>query len=100
MSGPNFLAGLELWMAARTDTALREALLPSERRLGRELWKLFTETAGDDSAEVRVAYEALLVTLRGLALTGLLRERDERVDQILDLWLAQIQPHGNAATSR
>lgn len=83
MSGSNFLAGLELWMAARTDSAVRSALAPSERQLGKELWTVFSQTLGTDSPRVRMAYEALLITLRGLALTGLLRENDQRADEII-----------------
>lgn len=36
-SGPHFAAALELWVAARTDPALRAALQPVEREIAREL---------------------------------------------------------------
>ena len=36
-SGPLFLAALELWVASRTEPALREALEPLERRVADEL---------------------------------------------------------------
>ncbi|MFO7193950.1 TetR/AcrR family transcriptional regulator [Thermocrispum agreste] len=83
MSGPNFLAGLELWMAARTDPRLRAALVPSERRIGKELWEVFSRSTGTAGTGVRSAFEALLITLRGLALTGLLREDDHWSDEII-----------------
>ncbi|MET7994678.1 TetR/AcrR family transcriptional regulator [Amycolatopsis sp. NPDC005232] len=85
MSGPLFLAGLELWLGARTDPALRAALLPAERELGRELRKAF-ESTGDD----RVGYESLLMVLRGLALTSILRDDTTVADAVVDRWFDRL----------
>ncbi|MFI6284233.1 TetR/AcrR family transcriptional regulator [Streptomyces sp. NPDC051018] len=89
MSGPHFLAGLELWLAARTDPHLKAALLPAEREVGaaqREvLAKLFGPevTAREDFA---LLCESLLVLHRGLALTSVLRDDPDFEDRLLGLW--------------
>ena len=83
MSGPVFLAGLELWLAARTDPALREALRPAEREVGRSLRALF----GD--AE-RIELEGLLALLRGLAVASVLRDDPELDRAVVQLWADRV----------
>ncbi|HEX4252709.1 MAG TPA: TetR/AcrR family transcriptional regulator [Pseudonocardia sp.] len=93
MSGPAFQAALELWMAARTDPALHAALLPSQREIGRAVRELLArEFADRDPGEARVAYESLLMLLRGLALTSALRDDPALTDDILTLWLTRVLP--------
>ncbi len=93
MSGPVFQAGLELWMAARTDEALRTALLPSQREIGRAVRELLAaEFAGHDPRTARTAHESLLMLLRGLALTSVLRDEPELADAVLALWLDRVLP--------
>ncbi|TVT60850.1 TetR/AcrR family transcriptional regulator [Amycolatopsis rhizosphaerae] len=96
MSGPLFLAGLELWMTARTDPVLRAALLPAERRLGRELRQAYFAVVKRDDAESRTAFEALLMLLRGLALTSVLRENPEVADAVVEQWLTRMAPEQSA----
>lgn len=87
MSGPLFLAGLELWMSARTDDSLRAALLPAERELGAALRETLTDVLGDEvGGRSWLTYESLLVLLRGLAITSVLREDSKVADEILDMW--------------
>lgn len=95
MSGPAFHAGLELWMAARTDPALRAALLPSQREIGRAVFAVLAPSFADrDPDAARTAYETLLMLLRGLALTSALRDDPDRADAVLALYLTRIlQPH-------
>jgi AcrR family transcriptional regulator len=88
MSGPLYLAGLELWMGARTDPALHASLVPAERELGRELRAAFAEVSPLSEKDNRIAFDSLLMLLRGLALTGVLREDDAGADAIVDRWLA------------
>lgn len=90
MSGPLFLSGMELWIGARTDEVLREALLPAERRLGAALRETLAGVLGGDDAHARTAYESLLVLLRGLAITSVLRENPRVADDILDLWSERV----------
>jgi AcrR family transcriptional regulator len=93
MSGPAFQAALELWMAARTDPALHAALLPSQREIGRAVRALLARDFADrDPHRARVAYESLLMLLRGLALTSALRDDPALTDDILTLWLTRVLP--------
>ncbi|MGH1564188.1 TetR/AcrR family transcriptional regulator [Mumia sp. DW29H23] len=88
MSGPRFLAGLELWMAARTDATLRTALIPAEREVGAALQRHLTGTLIDDQGAplARLDLEELLSLLRGLAITSVLR-RDPAVERaVLEQW--------------
>jgi AcrR family transcriptional regulator len=92
MSGPMFLAGLELWLAARTDQALREALVPAEREIGKALREVLSEVFPDLAADGRkgqVRYESLLALLRGLALSSVLRADGAIEDEVLLLWAEQ-----------
>jgi len=99
MSGPMFLAGLELWVAARTDEVLWAALAPSEREFGRALRRVFLvgdpagSTDQNDSATGpdRIDLEVLLALLRGLAVTGILRERGGIEEHVLGRWALAIQ---------
>ena len=44
-TGPLFAAAIEVWVAARTDPALRTALVPVEARFGREVHRLTVAAA-------------------------------------------------------
>ena len=89
MSGPLYLAGLELWMGARTDPALHASLVPAERELGRELRSAFAQVSRLSEKDSRIALDSLLMLLRGLALTGVLREDDAGADAIVERWLSE-----------
>jgi AcrR family transcriptional regulator len=96
ISGPVFQAGLELWMAARTDPALRAALLPSQREIGRAARELLAGGFTDrDPHSARVAYESLLMLLRGLALTSVLRDDPALADDMMTLWLDRVLTHAD-----
>ena len=86
MSGPMFLAGLELWVAARTDAGLREALVPAERAFGRALRTTLRATPAQSPAIDRYDLEALLALLRGLAITGVLRTDPDMQERVLQRW--------------
>jgi AcrR family transcriptional regulator len=93
MSGPLFLAGLELWQAARTEPVLRAALLPAERRVGvavREVLTGLFPGAGPDRAEA----EGLLALHRGLALTSVLRADPELERRVVRLWIDRVMGGG------
>lgn len=93
MSGPPFIAALELWMSSRTDADLRAALLPAERRLGKSLREIFDHALGyPDSPDARVAFDSLVVLLRGLAVTNVLREDKESTQDIVRYWLERMAP--------
>lgn len=89
MSGPLYLAGYELWMAARTDSDLRAILSPHEREVGRELRELGAMVFGPDISTrpgFPSAFESLVQLFRGLALTGVLRESPARESEVLSAW--------------
>ncbi|RZU53750.1 TetR family transcriptional regulator [Krasilnikovia cinnamomea] len=89
MSGPYFLAALELWLAARTDPDLKAALLPGERDFGAAQRALIGDILGPEVTErddFALICESLLVLYRGLALTGVLREDPSFDDAMLRLW--------------
>ena len=67
-TGPLFVAALELWVAARTDPALREALVPVEAQFGRDVHRLAVTLLGADESRpgVRQTVQATLDLLRGL----------------------------------
>ncbi|MFI7586927.1 TetR/AcrR family transcriptional regulator [Spongisporangium articulatum] len=87
--GPLFPAAMELWTAARTDAALREALGPHERELGRQLRVLLRDMLGPalvDEAGFEPAYRLLLTSMRGYALSRPVRAaRGE--DVLVDDWV-------------
>ncbi|WP_290852179.1 TetR/AcrR family transcriptional regulator [Gordonia sp. (in: high G+C Gram-positive bacteria)] len=91
---PTFVAGLQLWMAARTEPALREALQPGAHRLFAELRQTLAPFVGDvdDEQEVVVFLDGLLSLLRGLAIGAVLRDRPDREKQVLATWLAAFAP--------
>lgn len=100
MSGPPFVAALELWVSSRTDADLREALVPAERRLGKALREIFDRALGDqDSRQTRVTFDSLVVLLRGLAVTNVLRENKKATDDIVQYWLERMAPSEDARTT-
>ena len=76
-----FDAALEVWVAARTDAAIRDALMPFEATLGRELYRLTVDLlhADDSRAGVRNAVQATLEVMRGLGVANLLGDEFDPV---------------------
>jgi AcrR family transcriptional regulator len=91
-TGPLFVAALEVWVAARTDTELRDALVPLETRVGRDLHHLAVELLGADERRpgVREAVQATLDLLRGLGVANLLGDDSRRRDLLLAAWKRQL----------
>jgi hypothetical protein len=75
-SGPLFKAGVELWVAARTDEVLRASLVPFERDLrtlaGRLVADLLRPPA-TDHPDFRDVVTLILNTMHGAALQRLLQ---------------------------
>ena len=90
-TGPLFHAALELWVAARTDPALHEAMIPLERKVGDALRLGFAEIVGD-----RMSPDAVDLSIeiaRGLAVSALFRtpEADRQLrDRLLPVWKAMV----------
>ena len=87
-AGPVFTAALELWVAARTDDALRDSVASFERRLGREIHRLTVDLLGADESEpgVREMVQATLDLCRGLGLANTLSDDHARRARILGHW--------------
>ncbi|MEO6470872.1 MAG: TetR/AcrR family transcriptional regulator [Aeromicrobium sp.] len=87
-TGPVFFAALELWVAARTDAELHQAVAPLERRVGRETHKYALELLGVDEklGENRALVQATLDLLRGLGLAASLTDDTARRNRLLDAW--------------
>jgi AcrR family transcriptional regulator len=87
-TGPLYRAALEVWVAARTDPALRAALVPIEARVGREMHRLAVDLLGADESrpQVREAVQATLDLLRGLGVANLLSDDSSRRRAILAMW--------------
>ncbi|WP_243838813.1 TetR/AcrR family transcriptional regulator [Aeromicrobium yanjiei] len=87
---PVFFAALELWVAARTDAELREAVAPLERRIGRETHAYAVELLGIDESQGdnRQLVQATLDLVRGLGLAASLSDDARRRSAVLDSWAA------------
>ncbi|HET8560369.1 MAG TPA: TetR family transcriptional regulator [Marmoricola sp.] len=83
-----FTAALELWVAARTDPALHEAVVPLEARVGRETHRLTVELLGVDETRkgARELVQATLDLVRGLGLANTISDDAARRRRILDRW--------------
>jgi hypothetical protein len=91
-TGPLFAAALELWVAARTDKELRDALVPLEARMGREMHRIAVTLLDADESRpgVRQAVQATLDLLRGLGVANLLTADTPRRDALLAAWKTQL----------
>lgn len=83
-----YFGALELWVAARTNPALRAEVHRIERHLGKEVQALFHDLFPSEITGSREGTEALRAQtylLRGLALTRLLRDGPGDEEQMLDV---------------
>jgi AcrR family transcriptional regulator len=75
-----FAASVELWVAARSDLRLRDALTAAERQVRRAIWDASADIAGRRAQQpgFREDIELLLATVRGLALLPLMGDASPR----------------------
>jgi AcrR family transcriptional regulator len=87
-TGPTFSAALELWVAARTDPTLRDAVIDLESRLGRDAHRRTVDALGIDESVPgnRELVQATLDLVRGLGLASTLSDDAARRGRILDRW--------------
>jgi AcrR family transcriptional regulator len=87
-ASPVFTAALELWVAARTDPVLLEAVEPLERKVGRETHRMTVHLLGADESKtgVRELVQATLDLVRGLGLAATITDDTRRRNRILDQW--------------
>ncbi|SDJ16382.1 DNA-binding transcriptional regulator, AcrR family [Actinokineospora alba] len=83
-----FSAALQLWVAASSDSQLREKVVPLEARVGREAHRMTVEALGADESRpgVREAVQATLDLARGLGLANLLTDDAKRRSRVLRQW--------------
>jgi AcrR family transcriptional regulator len=88
VTSPFFTAALELWVAARSDAQLLEAVAPLEIETGRGLHRIAVELLQVDETRpgVRELVQATLDLLRGLGLANTLGDDSRRRARILDQW--------------
>ena len=68
--GPLFTAAIELWVASRTDTELREHMGPIEQQLSEDLMEIIRAAFGEEIAsrpDFELAVATTLATAEGLA---------------------------------
>ncbi|MGI8331147.1 TetR/AcrR family transcriptional regulator [Actinomadura scrupuli] len=87
-TSPLFRASLQLWVAASSDPALRDQVLPLEARVGREAHRATVEILGADESlpGVRESVQATLDLVRGLGLADLLTDDSARRGRLLAQW--------------
>ncbi|WP_344824166.1 TetR/AcrR family transcriptional regulator [Actinocorallia longicatena] len=89
-TSPLFRAALQLWVAASSDPALRDQVLPLEARFGRIAHHLVVDALGADETKpgVRETIQATLDLARGLGLADLLTDDSARRENLLHQWAA------------
>lgn len=94
-----FTAALHVWSEAAVDAGLRAQLIPLERVLAREAYRLAVTLLGvdGDDAGTRPVIAGILDLARGLGLANVLTDDSARRSRILDAWAAQLD---RALTSR
>jgi AcrR family transcriptional regulator len=88
LNSPAFFAALELWVAARTDPELRDALVPVERELFALIHAGTAAIVGDRSADPRTAtlIEFTIDTLTGLSLSTILTGNAGSREALIRRW--------------
>jgi AcrR family transcriptional regulator len=89
--GPLFRAALQVWTAAAADPALRERIVPLERKFGRGVHAMTVRLleVDDSDPRVRTLIQATLDMARGLALADVLTDDSRRRRRIVDAWAQQ-----------
>jgi AcrR family transcriptional regulator len=86
-SGALATASTELWIAARTDPALRAAIRPVDRALGRSALERIQQIAAELPAErVETLFWLTVNLIRGLALDAELGGAPARRMQLIEQW--------------
>lgn len=85
---PAYLAELELWAVARTDTALKQALIAAERGARRDLDRVYFQLFSDwtDSVAYDEVVALTLHFIRGLAISENLRSSAGRRERLVAVW--------------
>lgn len=90
-SGPLFFAALELWVAARTDPILHEAMVPLERKVADAIAGGAAEIMGKTMSPESIELSVELA--RGLAVSSIFRTPDADAQlraRLLPVWEAKV----------
>ena len=87
-TSPLFRAALQLWVAAGSDEALRDRVVPLEAHVGSETHRVTIEVLRADESRpgVRESVQATLDLVRGLGLADLLTDDSARRTRLLEQW--------------
>lgn len=90
--GTLFKAALQVWTAAAADAALRETILPLERKFGSGVHAMTVRLLDVDDSDphVRALIQATLDMARGLALADVLTDDSRRRRRVVDAWAEQL----------
>jgi AcrR family transcriptional regulator len=91
-TGTLFKAALHVWAEAAVDADLRTQVVPLERELAREAYRLAVLLLGVDGEdpEVRTLVAGVLDLARGLGLADILTDDKQRRERILDAWAQRL----------
>lgn len=90
--GTLFKAALQVWTAAAADPALRDRIVPLERKFGSGVHAMTVRLLGVDDSDphVRSLLQATLDMTRGLALADTLTDDSRRRRRVVDAWAEQL----------
>lgn len=93
MKEPSFLAEIELWVVARTDSELRAALVAAERKALRDRKRVLDEIFAPlrDAPAYDLVVNTSLEFVRGLAISGILRSNPESTAALVQQWIWAIK---------
>ncbi len=86
LQSPVFLAVLELWVAARTDPDLRDALVPIEREVFESVHRAVTSLVADADPRVPTLVQFTIDLLTGSTMTTMLADDVRHQLVLLDRW--------------
>jgi AcrR family transcriptional regulator len=91
-TGALFTAALHVWTEAAVDPGLRAQVIPLERALAREAYRLAVSLLDVDAGDprVRTVVAGTLDLARGLGLANVLTDDARRRSRILDAWAEQL----------
>lgn len=87
---PPFAAALELWVAARTDPDLRQALLPLQERIFSTVHRSVTRLAGPDHPRTPMLVQFTIDLLTGSHLAGILHPRTG-TSAVVEAWKGAVR---------
>ncbi|GAA1744186.1 TetR/AcrR family transcriptional regulator [Aeromicrobium alkaliterrae] len=85
LRSPAYTAALELWVAARTDPDLREALVPLQQRIFAAVHRSVTLLVGADHPQAAMLVQFTIDLLTGSHLAGVLEPR-LGTDRVVEAW--------------